>query len=79
MHAVTPVTWGRDDQKVHSGMATAAEALYNRLQLVASSFATSGHSIVLVGHSLGAGVVALLAWLLRERCVSDYLRLRTTL
>lgn len=71
MHAVSPLKLGREDQKAHSGMGIAAEALFKRLQLAASSFATSGHSVVLVGHSLGAGVVALLAWLLRERCVNS--------
>jgi pimeloyl-ACP methyl ester carboxylesterase len=63
------VQWGKEDEKVHSGMGESAGALFNRLQHLATSFAASGHKVVLVGHSLGAGVVALLAWLLRERCV----------
>ncbi|NJR42864.1 MAG: hypothetical protein HC767_09590 [Akkermansiaceae bacterium] len=65
---MTPITWGDEDEKVHCGIGTSAEGLFSRLQHIAASFDASGHTIVLVGHSLGAGVVALLAWLLRQRC-----------
>jgi acetyl esterase/lipase len=63
---VTPIQWGEKTEKVHSGIGESAKGLYTRLQYIATSFAASGHKIILVGHSLGAGVAALLAWLLRK-------------
>ena len=64
--AVTPERWGDDDHVVHSGIGTSTDRLYERLRHTASAFHESGYTIRLVGHSLGAGVCALLAWLLKR-------------
>jgi len=46
---------------VHSGMASAAAFLYDRLAPLVAAFAAEGRDVVIVGHSLGAGTAALLA------------------
>lgn len=63
---MTPERWGDDEHIVHSGIGTSTDRLYERLHATAGAFHESGYSIRLVGHSLGAGVCALLAWLLKR-------------
>lgn len=70
MHfAVDPLSWcdAGEPRVVHKGIGQSAAALFDRLAATATAFAATGHSIVLVGHSLGAGTAALLAWLLHFR------------
>lgn len=67
MYAVTPEVWGSENLMVHSGMGTSATTVYDRVKDIIERHTASGHSVVVVGHSLGAGVAALLSWLLRER------------
>eukprot|EP00892_Ulva_mutabilis_P006866 jgi/Ulvmu1/4551/UM002_0277.1 len=64
---VTPQQWGDAEHVVHSGIGKSADSVYERLKHLALAFAGSDHSVVLVGHSLGAGAAALLAWRLREQ------------
>lgn len=64
-NAVTPERWGDAEHTVHSGIGKSTDTVYRRLKHLAPSFAGAGYSVVIVGHSLGAGVAALLAWRLR--------------
>jgi pimeloyl-ACP methyl ester carboxylesterase len=65
--AVTPERWGDgDDHGVHSGIGHSTTDLYERLKHVLHSLHTDGYAIRLVGHSLGAGVAGLMAWLLKR-------------
>eukprot|EP00890_Picochlorum_soloecismus_P005738 jgi/Picsp_1/6165/NSC_03519-R1_protein len=57
--------FGRDGS-AHAGMTKAASFLFNKFQALFNSFTGDGHKIVIVGHSLGAGIASLLALKLLE-------------
>lgn len=65
---MTPQQWGdTKEYTVHSGIGKSADKVYQRLKHLVPAFAANAFTVVLVGHSLGAGVAALLAWRLREQ------------
>lgn len=59
----------------HSGMLRSARRLEPELRQAVRALVAFDHKIVLVGHSLGAGVVTLLVWLLKHgadgECLPD--------
>lgn len=65
--AVTPDEWGSEALTVHSGIGNAARNVYERIEALVKQRVAAGNSVVVVGHSLGAGSAALLSWLLREQ------------
>ena len=65
-----PQEFGDSDHLVHSGMLASAQWLDERLSCIALGLHEAGFRVTLVGHSLGAGAVALLALMLRNKCVS---------
>lgn len=52
---------------VHAGMGKAALALARKFEVLLCSLRDAGHTVTLVGHSLGAGVCSLLAVHLRQK------------
>jgi hypothetical protein len=79
MHAVTPEVWGDKGIVVHSGIGGASTTVYGRVKDIVEAHAASGRSVLVTGHSLGAGVAALLCWLLRERWASHFNECGSTL
>lgn len=64
--------FGREGS-AHAGMTKAASFLFNKFQALFNSFTGDGHKVVLVGHSLGAGVASLLALKMLEEGLNPLL------
>lgn len=64
--------FGREGS-AHAGMTKAASFLFNKFQSLFHSFSGDGHNIILVGHSLGAGIASLLALKMLEEGLNPLL------
>eukprot|EP00930_Biecheleria_cincta_P059273 TRINITY_DN45020_c0_g1_i1.p1 TRINITY_DN45020_c0_g1~~TRINITY_DN45020_c0_g1_i1.p1 ORF type:complete len:801 (+),score=111.17 TRINITY_DN45020_c0_g1_i1:110-2404(+) len=75
VNAMPECAEGLDDAKLwaHSGMLASARALLVELRPSVVSLLRRGLQVVLVGHSLGAGVASLMTWLLHFGMVGERL------